>query len=44
MKCGAEGIVVMIVMLNKWMWGNEYTPKKSREGVLINLFGNNGQG
>ena len=28
----------MMVMLHNWIWENEYTPKRCREGVVVNLF------
>lgn len=27
-KYGGEGMIIMMAMLYKWMWGNEYTPKR----------------
>ena len=31
-------MITMMVMLYNWMWKNEYTPKRWREGVVVNLF------
>ena len=31
-------MITMMVMMYNWIWENEYTPKRSREGVVVNLF------
>ena len=38
LKYGGEGMITMIVMLYNWVQKNEYTPKRWREGVVVNLF------
>ena len=37
-KYGGEGMITMMVMMYNWIWENEYTPKRWREGVVVNLF------
>ena len=32
-----EGTLTMMDMLFNWMWGNEYAPRRWREGVVVNL-------
>ena len=31
-------MLTVMVMLNNWIWKNEYAPKWWREGVVVNLF------
>jgi len=31
-------MITMMVDLYNWIWKNEYTPKRWREGVVVNLF------
>ena len=31
-------MITMMVDLYDWIWKNEYTPKRWREGVVVNLF------
>ena len=38
LKYGGEGVITMMVDLYNWIWRNEYTPKRWREGVVVNLF------
>ena len=38
LKYGGEGMITMMVELYNWIWKNEYTPKRWREGVVVNLF------
>ena len=38
LKYGGEGMITMMVMMNDWIWENEYTPKRWREGVVVNRF------
>ena len=38
LKYGGEGMITMMVLLYNWIWKNEYTPKRWREGVAVNLF------
>ena len=38
LKYGGEGMITMVVELYNWIWKNEYTPKRWREGVVVNLF------
>ena len=38
LKYRAEGMITMMVELYNWIRKNEYTPKRWREGVVVNLF------
>ena len=31
-------MIAMMVLLCNWIWKNEYTPKRWREGVAVDLF------
>ena len=30
-------MITTMVMMYNWIWENEYTPKRWREGVVVNL-------
>ena len=38
MKYRGEGMLAMMVMLYNLIWKNKHSPKKWREGVVVNLF------
>ena len=38
MKFGGKGMIQLMVLLYNWVWKNEYTPSRWREGVVVNLF------
>ena len=38
MKFGGKGMIQLMVLLYNWVWKNEYTPRRWREGVVVNLF------
>ena len=38
LKSGGEGLITIMVMMHNWIWENEYTPKRWREGAVVNLF------
>ena len=38
LKYRGEGMITMMVLLYNWIWENEYTPKRWKEGVVVNLF------
>ena len=38
LKYGGEGMITMMGLLYKWIWKNEHTPKRWREGVVVNVF------
>ncbi|CAB1107046.1 unnamed protein product [Ectocarpus sp. CCAP 1310/34] len=38
MKCGGKGMIQLMVLLYRWVWKNECTPSRWREGVVVNLF------
>ena len=38
LKDGGGGMITMMVLLYNWIWKNEYTPKRWREGVVADLF------
>ncbi|CAB1104050.1 unnamed protein product [Ectocarpus sp. CCAP 1310/34] len=33
-------MIQLMVLLYNWVWKNEYTPSRWREGVVVNLFKN----
>ena len=35
---GVEGMLTIMGMMYKWIWQNEYAPRRWREGVVVNLF------
>ncbi|CAB1107530.1 unnamed protein product [Ectocarpus sp. CCAP 1310/34] len=37
MKFGGKGMIQLMVLLYNWVWKNEYTPTRWREGVVVNL-------
>ena len=38
LKYGGEGMITIMALLCDWIWENECTPKRRREGVVVNLF------
>ena len=38
LKYGQEGMITMMVLLYSWIWKNEYTPKRWRGEMVVNIF------
>ncbi|CAB1101144.1 unnamed protein product [Ectocarpus sp. CCAP 1310/34] len=38
MKFGGKGMIQMMVPLYIWVWKNEHAPRRSKEGVVVDLF------
>ncbi|CAB1111402.1 unnamed protein product [Ectocarpus sp. CCAP 1310/34] len=43
MMFGGKGMIQLMVLLYNWVWKNEYTPCRWREGVVVNLFKKGGK-